>query len=302
MSLKIGTNLDYRGHDFLDSRQGLPTSIEYLRDWDYTMYPVPLGFETCLDGEWYIYTDEWTDETGYWKKRGIGGAGGGGDYDEQIAKLMEHCFPLTFSLSSGHSYLKGTTGIKPSLSWSLKREIQNVEIVDTWIKTGSGSEVHQPTNATSWTSLDPITSDTTYTVKVKSVDGVLKSAQSTWGFYLNRYWGAVSDYRDTPVLGSSILQKEKATTWKKEGDGNEAVFDCTGGKYPMYIFPWKYVGDDPESFFNNTFRMIISRITNTNWEWRKDSLRNETQNSVDYYAVVYLKTMQRGSHLSIEFF
>ena len=293
MSLKIGTNLDYRGHDFLDSRQGLPTSIEYLRDWDYTMYPVPLGFETCLDGEWYIYTDEWTDETGYWKKRGIGGAGGGGDYDEQIAKLMEHCFPLTFSLSSGLSYLKGTTGVKPSLSWSLKREGVSVQIVDTWIKTGSGSEVHQPTNATSWTSLDPITSKTTYTVKVKSVDGVIKSAQSTWGFYLNRYWGAVSDYRDTPVLGSSILTSEKATTWKKEGN-NAAVFNCTGGKYPMYIFPWEY-------FDRDAFRMIISRIENTNWDVRQESLRNE-KGSVDSYAVVYLKTMQRGERISIEFF
>ena len=287
MSLKIGTNFDYQGHGFLDSRQGLPQSLEDLRNWNIL---VPLGFEAFCDGDWYTYTDEWTDETGYWKKRS---SGGGGNYDEQIAKLMDHCFPATFSLSPGNSYLKGTTGVKPSLSWSLNKEGLPVEIVNTWIKTGSGSEVHQPTNATSWTALEAITSNTTYTVKVESVDGVIKSGSSTWSFYLNRYWGAVSNYNETPVLGSSILRSERANGWKKEGS-SAAVFDCTGGKYPMYIIPWSY-------FDRDNFRMIISRIENTNWDVRQESLRNE-KNSVDSYAVIYLKTKQTGSHISIEFY
>ena len=55
MSLKIGTNFNYQGHDFLDYRQGLPKTLEDLRNWDIL---VPLGFEACVDGEWYMWKGE----------------------------------------------------------------------------------------------------------------------------------------------------------------------------------------------------------------------------------------------------
>ena len=76
MSTQIGTNFNYKGARFLDSRQGVESKRDLL-NWDFEKVPVPLGFELCLsddDGEiWYYYDPNVTyPETGHWIPRLVG--------------------------------------------------------------------------------------------------------------------------------------------------------------------------------------------------------------------------------------
>lgn len=71
MSTHIGTNFNYRGKRFLDSRQGGTLSKSDLKNWDFEEVPVPSGFELCLNGHsWYYYNPNVTiEETGHWIPR-----------------------------------------------------------------------------------------------------------------------------------------------------------------------------------------------------------------------------------------
>jgi hypothetical protein len=71
MSTHIGTNFNYRGKRFLDSRQGGTLSKSDLKNWDFEEIPVPSGFELCLNGHsWYYYNPDVTiEETGHWIPR-----------------------------------------------------------------------------------------------------------------------------------------------------------------------------------------------------------------------------------------
>ena len=69
MSHNIGTNFSYKAENFLDYRQGHANSKEDLKNWD---VPVPIGFEVCVNNEWYYYDPEVdNNDTGHWVKRVI---------------------------------------------------------------------------------------------------------------------------------------------------------------------------------------------------------------------------------------
>ena len=71
MSIKLISNYLFNAKDFLDSRQALAESIEDLKIWDFDKYPIPNGFEVCIDGTWYTYkqNEEPTEELGYFQER-----------------------------------------------------------------------------------------------------------------------------------------------------------------------------------------------------------------------------------------
>lgn len=277
MSLKIGTNFDYQGHDFLDKRQGLPQSLEDLRNWDIL---VPLGFEACVDGEWYMYKgqDYWNDETGHWEKRSVSM---GNNYDDAIAKLMAKVFPATFSVSGGGTYEKGNS-VTPRITWSLKKEGVAVPIDKVWI---DGTLLPDP-SVTSWSPGSAITATHTYNVRVQSSEGAEFTGSARYTFQLKKYWGVVSDPLVTPSLSS--LSSEWATSWTKSA----TTFDCTGGKYPMYIIP-------ANLYSASEFQIWIGGLRNTAFDTRRETLSN-SYGSRDEYVIIYLNVRQTGV-LSIEF-
>ena len=56
--------------NFLDKRQSIANSEEDLKNWDFKKYPIPNGFEVCLNGIWYKYeTDRENTITGHFFKR-----------------------------------------------------------------------------------------------------------------------------------------------------------------------------------------------------------------------------------------
>lgn len=75
MAIKLPTNLNLPAPAFLDLRVGLAKTVSDLRNWDFTAYPIPVGFEVCVEGKWYSYQGQ--DEgivvdtiTGYFRERG----------------------------------------------------------------------------------------------------------------------------------------------------------------------------------------------------------------------------------------
>lgn len=288
MSLKIGTNLDYRGHDFLDSRQSHPQSTDDLRDWDYSEFPVPLGFEACVDTTWYTYMGpDYTDEeTGRWKRRG-------GAYDEDselredVNKLLAHCFPAKLTVSGGGTYVKGES-VTPSISWTLLKDRVLVPIVSTWIQVDNNDWEVQSSNATTWSPTSPITSGHTYKVKVRSDEGGEFIDQTSYSFVLETYWDAVENPGPQPNL-TVLARSGKASKSTK----TKITYDCSGGRYPMIILP-------ASKFHQDTFQMWIGGLLNSNWDFRTVTLENE-KGSSDSYTIVWLQTRQTGASIEIEF-
>lgn len=90
MSVNINSNISFYGNGFLDERQGLAKTISDLKDWDFEKYPIPLGFEICLNnGTWYTFGQDWSDSTGYFKERKTGGIEiGGGNEVSSISGIV----------------------------------------------------------------------------------------------------------------------------------------------------------------------------------------------------------------------
>ena len=294
MSLKIGTNFEYQGHDFLDYRQGLPQAIEDFRDWDYQQIPVPLGFEACLDGVWYVYRGEdyYDEETGHWERRGTGGSGGG-DYDEQISKLMNAVFPASFHLSATTptSNLLGST-VTPKFTWSLVKD--SLDVLDkVWIKGPGDSDWVLQGNIQGKPPKSfeggPTSTKVTYSVKAASEDGTTKSGSLTWDFYQNCYWGTILNPDALSVNLSSFGAANKARCTSSD---HTVTFDCSGGKYILYVLPIQY--------FSSKFKMIIGGFENSNWTSRELTLTNEAEHE-DTYVAVWLNDQQHGSSIEITF-
>lgn len=77
MAVRISTNYLFNGVGFLDSRQGMATTLNDLRNWNFSEVAIPDGFEVCVDGVWYIYNSDYLEdsETGKFRKRAPGGSG-----------------------------------------------------------------------------------------------------------------------------------------------------------------------------------------------------------------------------------
>lgn len=275
MSLKIGTNFNYQGHDFLDYRQGLPKTLEDLRNWDIL---VPLGFEACVDGEWYMWKGEdyVNPETGHWEKRSVSM---GNNYDDAIAKLMAKVFQASFSVSGGGQYEKGQS-VSPRVTWSLTKEGVAVPIDIVWINNVSLADP----SVTTYTP-GPITTTTTYNVRVMSSEGTEFSDYARYLFSLKRYWGVSNYSAQSPefILPSLAgLSSEFASDWKKE----QTQFDCSGGKYPMYILP-------AGLYSESTFQVWVGGLRNTDLEVRREVLVNGS-GSRDEYVIITLGTRQTG--------
>ena len=74
MAVQIDSNLLLRAQDYLDRRQSIAITLNDLAGWDYTNYPIPVGFEVFVECQWYTYMGKKgiTNDslTGYFRKRG----------------------------------------------------------------------------------------------------------------------------------------------------------------------------------------------------------------------------------------
>ena len=225
----------------------------------------------------YKGPDYWDPETGHWEKRSVSM---GNNYDDAIAKLMAEVFKASFSVSGGGTYEKGNS-VTPRITWSLKKEDVAVPIDKVWI---DGTLL--PPGVTSWSPGSAITATHTYNVRVQSSEGTEFTGSATYTFRLKKYWGVVSDPLVTPSLSS--LSSEWATSWTKSA----TTFDCTGGKYPMYIIP-------ANLYSASEFQIWIGGLRNTAFDARRETLSN-SYGSRDEYVIIYLNVRQTGV-LSIEF-
>ncbi len=55
MATQVDSNFLLKAKDFLDRRQSLAITLRDLAGWDYTNFPIPVGFEVFVEGQWYTY-------------------------------------------------------------------------------------------------------------------------------------------------------------------------------------------------------------------------------------------------------
>ena len=257
MGINIGTNFNYQGATFLDSRQGLPQSLDDLLNWDIL---VPLGFEVCVNGEWYTYKGEsfWSVETGHWEKRITLQ-----DYTEEINKLMAEVFPMNLIVSGSGTYEIGST-VTPRIGWELKKE--SLSIIPDRVQV-DGVDVERPESGVFYPS--PIRSDRRYTVKAW-VDGASYVAFVDIRFSLKKYWGVIDDPSGLSDLTG--LNYDWANSWRLP----TTVFNCSGGYYPVYIIPSSLYPGELD------FQMWVGGLRSTDFNISRKSLTNSRGNTSEY--------------------
>ena len=315
MSLNIGTNFNYQGEDFLDSRQGAPTSTDDFKNWT---IPVPLGFEACLNGTWYMWMgpDSPDDpELGHWRKRPMGE--GGGNYDEVIDKLMRAVFKLEFTVSGGGTYEVGQSDVKPVISWSGRKESAVVYPSESYIKENSGTETRIAGPTTRWQRANAIpapTSETTYTYSVRANygDDGERTGSTSVSFKFKKYYGSVSkSVLENKILADSVtsltlndLGSHISSEWANSWTLSEKIFNCSWNlslsapnnvAYPIYILP-KTVYDSGASQFS----MIVGGYHNTAYTVTHKNLVN-AQGATAMYTFVTHNYGQTGDVISIKF-
>lgn len=267
--INIGANFNYQGATFLDSRQGLPQTLDDLLNWDIL---VPLGFEVCVNGEWYIYKGEdyWNIETGHWEKRITLK-----DYTLEINKLMAEVFPATLNVSGGGVYEIGES-IVPRISWELKKEsalmIPEQVTIDDMVVERPESGVWRPSQ--------PITSNRRYTVKAW-YDGATYVDFVDIKFSYKKYWGVISDpaeFNDPYGLFSTW-----ANSWKLP----TTTFNCSGGFYPVYVIPLSLYPGELD------FQLWVGGLRSTDFTITQKTLTNASGNTSEY-LVCSLGHIQTG--------
>lgn len=270
MGINIGTNFNYQGVDFLDSRQSMPKTLADLQNWDIL---VPEGFEAFVQGEWYIYKGlgYWNSDTGHWAKRSAEMR----DYGEEIAKLMSAIFPMTFEVSSGEIHEIGES-IRPTITWVLRKEsatfIPSRVVID-------GFEVPDP--ALGYYTYSRLLADNhTYSVRAW-YDGALYSAHTSFLFKPKKYWGVISDPTELQDLFGLF------STWADDYTLPETLFDCSGGYYPVIAIPSSlWPGED-------NFSLWVGGFRSTDYSHRTMSLLNYSEKIAEY-EVVALNRKQTG--------
>lgn len=283
--IKIGTNILYNGKGFLDVRQGEADSLSDLKTWNLN---IPPGFEVCVDGVWYVYSPNFSDDEvlGRFRKRIDIELGDSLDFSgvqDDIEELMDEVFPLSLSVSGGGTTNELGSSITPSLSWTVSRKGVTVNPTAATVNgstSGVSSDFHRFTGS-------PITNTTTYTVKVW-YDRLTKSSSSTYTFRLRKYYGTSAK---TELSNSDILNLP-GKTWATGWTMTASNFDCTGGKYPYYIIPSEYY--DP-----STFKIWIGGLRNTDFIATPQNVTNSS-GLTSSYTVIRLGTLQTGV-LSIRF-
>lgn len=316
MSLNIGTNFNYQGEDFLDSRQGAPKSTSDLKNWT---IPVPLGFEACLDGTWYMWMglDSADDPVlGHWRKRPMGE--GGGNYDEAIDKLMRAVFKLEFTVSGGGTYESGTTGVKPTISWIGRKESATVYPMSSQINPGTGWI--NLGNSYSYTPANAISTNTTYNIKANFGDDGERTGSTSVVFKLKKYLGSVSEsIRANKILNDSVSTIKIselinspngnvapvgwADTWKNAATPVNCFWNSVGA-YPIYIIPASLYESAASSFyvragdFNySDYTVKIKNLINSPKEAAQLAGQTITPDS---YAFIVFNVKQTANPISIQ--
>lgn len=203
---------------------------------------------------------------------------------QTLQELEAAAFPLVVnaSISGGSIYEVGASTRNP-INITVTRK--GVDITSGQIVTVSGAVGAMTTNGKSWTPANPVTANTTITVKAKQ--GTLtKQVNVSYQFKYKKYWGV----SDKATLTNAEILALAGSGWADARTMGATRFDCTGGKYPYYIIPAdKYTG----------LEVWVGGLKNTDLVVTDVNLVNAS-GATKAYKVIRLANKQTGV-LSIEF-
>ena len=256
MSLKIGTNIEYNGRKFLDSRQGKANTIEDLKTWS---TPVPEGFEISLGGTWYIYSSSLpvSQETGHFHLRpdyDIPGSEYGTRIDREIGKIEEEISKITtleVTSKSGGGVFEAGRLINPAMTWTIA--VSGIEVTPENVIV-NGVEL----GPRSYYTESNLGESKTYTVVIQ-YQGMETTIVFQYNFVDLSFWGVSS------VAGLEIPPEGFSSDLLIDFPKEPIVFDCSSGAYPYYIYPG-YLGSIEKFVVGGipTTDLVISTVTLVN--------------------------------------
>lgn len=203
---------------------------------------------------------------------------------QTLQELEAAAFPLVVnaSISGGSIYEVGASTRNP-INITVTRK--GADITSGQIVTVTGAVGAMTTNGKSWTPANPVTANTTITVK--ATQGTLtKQVNVSYQFKYKKYWGV----SDKATLTNAEILALAGSGWADARTMGATRFDCTGGKYPYYIIPAdKYTG----------LEVWVGGLKNTDLVVTDVNLVNAS-GATKAYKVIRLANKQTGV-LSIEF-
>lgn len=284
--MKVGTNFEYEGHDFLD-RRTLVSSTSELLGWDKL---IPEGFEVCLNGTWYTYkTTYWNEETGHFQKRvdNIDGSGIEEQLRQMSAKineLMNNAFPITFTTFTGGGNYEVGSSIAPVITWTIQRKAEEVTptgvLVNSVLWTGNMNKYVQD---------NPISSNTNYTITCL-YDELSCEKTASYRFYYKKFYGV----SPKASLSDSEIQALPGNTWASSVTLSQK-FDCSpsGGDDGKYI--WYVV---PSSLYSNKVTIKIGGFVTSDLEITTRNITNAYGVTIEYTLI--RTTKQTGSGVVVD--
>lgn len=291
MAIEIGTNLSYKGEQYLDQRQEVAT-LEELSTWS---TPVPAGFEVFCreDSSWYVYCPEEDVEgtiiPGHFVLRidyevedsQIQGQVDGNSQD--IDHIQDIIFPITFvDVVGGGYYEVGDSEILPLITWTIEKD--NLETLpDSVTVNGSSAGVFIRTvesGGSFFRASSPITESTEYVLE--ATYGELTCNTTVNYTVLPKKYILLSLDPELTELDTSIYCNDE---WAKSFDGNYKL-DCSGnevegGVYVHYLIP-RAIWPGADHYFINVGGIAFSSVTE-----RLMTLVNSHGVEIEYVDLVF---------------
>lgn len=220
---------------------------------------------------------------------GSGGGGGGGAASDitvtnpgyaNVQEVLDALLYVALTINSftgGGNFEIGSTVNSVNLAWSYNKAVTSQSI-----NQGIGS-LDIADRAEALTGLG-LTTNRTWTLS--ATDGTTpRTANTTVSFLPKRYWGPFAD--DAPdnseILG---LSQELAS-----GRAKTVVYDCTGGRFPIYAWP---------KSFGNLSGVTVNNLAFSDYTVSEMSFTNASGHTQDYYVFTF-NGIQTGSNISVAF-
>lgn len=221
--------------------------------------------------------------------QGLPGSGGGGAASEitvtnagysNVQEVLDALLYVALTINSftgGGNFEIGSTVNSVNLAWAYNKAVTSQSI-----NQGIGT-LDNADRAEALTSLG-LTSNRTWTLSAS--DGTTpRTATTTVAFLPKRYWGVWAD--DAPDNTDILTLSQELTS----GRAKTVVYDCTGGRFPIYAWP---------KSFGALSGVTVNNLSFSDYTVTEMSFTNASGHTQDYYVFTF-NGIQTGAAISVVF-
>lgn len=209
------------------------------------------------------------------------------DFKDVISGIEDTVFPLEWeSFNPGETTIELGKTIVPRISWTLKCKNEFITPDRVSVTTNGVSVGEVSSDKLSWDRKAELSVSTDYDIKVFYGNRTLSRRQS-YTFCLKKYYGVTNK----EVLTEADILALHNKDWAFDCGLPSTYFDCSGGKYPVYVVPNNIYND----YINKigAIKLYVGGFKTTDLDIKNIDITNSF-GFRDSYTIIRLKTIQTG--------